>query len=512
MDFSILDRWGNYPRNTKNHVFLTWDNWNDYNFYTLFGIFYVDNNSDKYDLGAVKIGFKGQRADDQVYDVGYNFNYIGDDYFSVGTSAEYYENLKKLGADLQKEILEGLNDIAKNNALFQEVENEFVVMTSFLRSLSPLTITGQFRRIADGGAKLTPYNFSFKRSAPVDGGGLSLSFEVTPESLPPTNVHVLIGKNGVGKTMLINNMIDSLLLDKPEDAGDFEFYKARPWEEEIGEFVNLISVSFSAFEEMDPHPEHTEFINGMKYAYIGLKLPATGDPVSPKIKDPTMLPNEFLDSLMGCRSAGISERWANAIKTLHSDPYFREAAIDELIGLDGSRSSKAKTLRTFRRLSSGHKIVLLTVTRLIEKLQERSLVIMDEPEAHLHPPLLSAFIRVVADLLIATNGVAIIATHSPVILQEVPKSCAWRLKRSGLLMGADRLPRETFGENVGALTNDVFGLEVTDSGFYTLLNRIIVEKQYDFDAIMEAFNQQLGMEARSIVMAMISNREDDQVS
>lgn len=43
------------------------------------------------------------------------------------------------------------------------------------------------------------------------------------------------------------------------------------------------------------------------------------------------------------------------------------------------------------RMSSGHAIVLFTITRLVDTVGEKSLVLLDEPEVHLHPPLLSAF-------------------------------------------------------------------------------------------------------------------------
>jgi predicted ATP-dependent endonuclease of OLD family len=72
-------------------------------------------------------------------------------------------------------------------------------------------------------------------------------------------------------------------------------------------------------------------------------------------------------------------------------------------------------------------------------------------------------------LLIDRNGVAIVATHSPVVLQEVPRSCAWNLRRTGAVVNAERLELETFGENVGTLTREVFGLEVTHSGFHKML-------------------------------------------
>ena len=104
--------------------------------------------------------------------------------------------------------------------------------------------------------------------------------------------------------------------------------------------------------------------------------------------------------------------------------------------------------------------MLLSVTKLVGTVEEKTLVLIDEPESHLHPPLLSAFIRVVSDLLINRNGVAIIATHSPVVLQEVSKSCVWIVGRRGSSCSADRPEVETFAENVGTLTREVFGLEV----------------------------------------------------
>ena len=63
------------------------------------------------------------------------------------------------------------------------------------------------------------------------------------------------------------------------------------------------------------------------------------------------------------------------------------------------------------------------MTHLADRVAERTLVLIDEPETHLHPPLLSAFVRAMSDLLIDRNGVAIIATHSPVVLQETPRTC-----------------------------------------------------------------------------------------
>jgi hypothetical protein len=52
--------------------------------------------------------------------------------------------------------------------------------------------------------------------------------------------------------------------------------------------------------------------------------------------------------------------------------------------------------------------------------------------------LFGEFIRALSDLLINRNGVCIIATHSPVVLQEVPRSCVWKVRRTNVRVEADR--------------------------------------------------------------------------
>ena len=139
-------------------------------------------------------------------------------------------------------------------------------------------------------------------------------------------------------------------------------------------------------------------------------------------------------------------------------------------------------------------------------MDERTLVLIDEPETHLHPPLLSAFIRAISDLLIDRNGVAIIATHSPVVLQEVPRTCVWKLRRSGSLSTADQPEIETFGENVGILTREAFGLEVTRSGFHQEIEKLVSDGM-NYEEVIEQFGGQLGGEARGIARALIAARD-----
>ena len=186
---------------------------------------------------------------------------------------------------------------------------------------------------------------------------------------------------------------------------------------------------------------------------------------------------------------------------LSSDPIFRDANISALMNLENLEKFEKDATKLFKKLSSGHKIVLLTITRLVETLEERSLILIDEPESHLHPPLLSTFIRVLSDLLINRNGVSIIATHSPVVLQEVPKECIWKLRRIGAEAKVDRLEIESFGENVGILTQEIFGLEVTDSGFHKILKEL-VEKSESYEDAVAKLKGQIGLEGKAILRSL----------
>ena len=193
---------------------------------------------------------------------------------------------------------------------------------------------------------------------------------------------------------------------------------------------------------------------------------------------------------------------------LNSDPIFANNGASALLSPQGTEEGElvVSAQELFSRLSSGHKVILLTLTCLVAITMERTLVLMDEPENHLHPPLLSAFVRALSALLIQKNGLAIISTHSPVILQEVPKNCIWQLYRNNTILRAVRPERETFGENVGVLINDVFGLEVTHSGFHGMLLQM-VEAGLTYEEILNKFDFRVGMEARSILRILLANRE-----
>ena len=346
-----------------------------------------------------------------------------------------------------------------------------------------------------------------------------MSFEVEVGSKPNTNIHALIGRNGVGKTTVLNDMIN--VISHPSEAKgvfiDESGFGGGPIDTDY--FSNLVSISFSAFDPFLPPPEQPDPAQGACYYYIGLK-----DPNDPEgNKGLSELRESSVEALLSCfQNDSKKDRWFDYIEKLGSDENFSSMNLILLYEVfhnlrqEGNHEDhsafrteyKNKIVKTLERMSSGHAIVLLTVTRLVATVTEKTLVILDEPESHLHPPLLSAFIRVLSDLMLQQNGVAIIATHSPVVLQEVPRKCVWKIHRYGKEISFDRPRKETFGENVGTLTNEVFGLEVERSGFHALLQREVNQNK-SYETIISEFNQQLGFEGRAILQAMVMNRDNN---
>jgi len=132
-----------------------------------------------------------------------------------------------------------------------------------------------------------PYSFRYFTPAPPNSGEdvpvTELEFSVRPESRPPSNVHVVIGRNGVGKSFLLNNMTNVLVRGEDPESGSVQF-DAPADETQARRFANVVSVAFSAFDEFEPLRRQSHDQDRLKYSYIGLKVIAkSGDkPQSPK--------------------------------------------------------------------------------------------------------------------------------------------------------------------------------------------------------------------------------------
>lgn len=520
MNFIILNKFTSGC--SEDYVYLENSNWDDwFEFETVYGVYYLN----KY-IGSIKIGRVGQT--ERRVDLPNRFTCLPEGCFSLGTSIDYYANLKDCSKRI--EILNCLKDVAYDLNLFEKIEMQRVTQISLLRDISVRTVKGQFHRIADGGAILTDYDFKYilPDKDLVTGEYQHLDFKVDAgNNIPSSNIHVLIGNNGIGKTTIIKGILHALLFsNSTEQYGKIE----TGWGET---FSNIVNITFSAFD--DPICKEDVEDSRIPYTYIGLIYAKYDEDGNRKLYAKyNQLSTLFFDNYyLIIKSAEKKELWERSIDILQSDSTFKELNIKEW----GKRNDKeyekicinyqmkideneiqyknrlereyfkSMVSKRFEILSSGHKNILLTLVSLINYVEEKTMVILDEPEEHLHPPLVSAFIRALSELLTYRNGVAIIATHSPVIVQEVPQKCVWKIRRNGKYRIFDRPEIETYGENLGEITTEIFGYDVQKSGFHSVL-KDAVEKKNSYDDALSLFNGELGNEAKSILRAYMFDKEN----
>ncbi|WP_030873591.1 AAA family ATPase [Streptomyces sp. NRRL F-2747] len=492
-------------------VVLEADGWDDMGFRTTFNLWYR-NPTDLRNLGPVKVAWVGQERGPNPLQPGVYTGLPEGEVFSLGQSDIYYDNIRKLGSATRTAILHGLGDLAFDLDWFDAAQAHEVTRESLLRMVDEQTVRVQYHRIARGGVRLSEYRFSYL--GPGQDPDSEISFHVRPETRPSSNIHVLVGRNGVGKTTLLRRLAGAVVHpDLHEMYGRVTM--APTSTSAAGErFVNVVSVTFSAFDpfatmQAPGRPGVPLPPNGVAYQYVGLKA-STERTGGLETTQHERLCSGFHDALVRALESGRIWAWCDAMKTLSRDPRFADTAIaayaEELRAGSRIMKSHLDALRqAFEKLSSGHAIVVLTLTELVGLVVEQSLVILDEPETHLHPPLLASFVQALSELLTDRNGVAVIATHSPVVLQTVPRSCVYKLIRHGETSRAEQPQIETYGENVGVLTHEVFGLEVMQSGFYKDVTDA-VERFDSYEDVLAHFSGQLGSEAKGLVHVLLADK------
>ena len=342
MIFEVYDK-GLYPHSGKNRFYFCRDDWDDYTYKTTFDAYFYDSTGVCQYIGQIKIGYCEMSQNTRVYDeIPKQFERLPDKFFSLGQSTDYYENIARLGDYFRCEIMIALNDVAFNKTLFEKVKNERVMSASLMRDVTMFSIQNQLHRMANGGAKLTTYQFSYHiKNSIFDTGNstIDLDFSVIPNSNPPSNIHVLIGRNGTGKTHLLKSMIQSIHSNNPvnsfqfDNIGDYRYSAAE-------QFANTLCVAFSPF---DNYPTSQEICSSIPYTYIGLDK-TSGDLLA-------SIENQFIESFNACMSTPEKKRrWKQTIDILKSDPMFTESGIDSFADEKNCRSNAdSKTRRDYKK-------------------------------------------------------------------------------------------------------------------------------------------------------------------
>lgn len=492
MNFFIHRLRTSFPKPTsKPLIVLSENSWNDYSFTTLFDAFiYLPNEDMARPLGKLKIMYLGQGENEPTFTSDIitfsNLNELKRMYCSLADSFDYYYNLKALNNEkIALNILISLQDISYNRNLLEFFENDHCFNNSLLRY-------SESKEVLDKGGKLfgkdVIKNMRFKTHIPVTKNkNFKLEFNFDKYYGLPFRINLLVGINGVGKTQVMAKL--AILLSRfagdDDDKKEMQdsrlsgagFISPRP------SLYNIVAVSFNAFDSFELPSERSG--NRFRYSYCGLR-----DSKNSYFSESGILDRieELSNSLAkDTNHYPFKLNTRNQINNLTKKQYF-ESCLRQLI--------PSEYALEYTSLSAGQKIVVNILLHVLDKITTQSLLLLDEPETHLHPKLMTTLYLMIMDILEAFDSFAIIATHSPIIAQQVPSRSIQVLQRIDNEPVVKKPFIECFGENLSEISRNLFQTTESDRDYKFIIDDLLKMYNNDIDAIERLFHGELGMNAR----------------
>ncbi|NCO71591.1 MULTISPECIES: AAA family ATPase [Shewanella] len=466
----------------EESFFLKNYTWDDYSYQTTYKLFYINTKKVLFEIGSVKIATSDLKHYERPFANGY-IKDISDKYFSLGQDKSYYSFLRDLPNKGGKRLLAMLNDIALNREVWVKNKTSDALRDSLQRNVTNLDIIS-YQMVFEGKKEILDYCLTINKENPV-------SFKVN-HNLPfkNSNIHAVIGNNGVGKTTYLKeitkkivdgdfycNILSKVNTDDLDDGIEIDYIE------------RVLFISFSAFDNNIPDIE-----SRYRFEYLGLHDNKGG------FKSPDTLSKEFSESLKNLVNGKQLDYIKVVLKPLENVDYLGEHVdyffehIEEL----------PKIVKMYTELSSGHRIVLHTLVLLMDSLHQGVVTLFDEPETHLHPPLLGAFLQSLQIICDTYNGLLIFATHSPIILQEILTENVLVLRRLDKDVTYTRPDIVTYGQNVSKLTRTVFGYQ--NVGFHNTISELVDNKTITKENI-STYNQ-IGSEATTIAWSLLYGSDD----
>ncbi|MFP1132928.1 ATP-dependent nuclease [Asticcacaulis sp. W401b] len=462
--------------------------WNDYGYETLFRVTIYTANGVGREIGDVKIGRYGYLTTDpkmrtELRGVSPG---LGDKYFSVGQEDSYYDRLRELGPDIWQSYAAAIRDIPLldlNRDLLQREEVFRVSLTRFPSALH----AADFAQDAIGEPRQRFSAFQFKTQLLGASAPHIIPFNFSDDDGFPHRMNVLIGENGVGKTHLMARL--AVLLSGFEEKEDEQSRPEGETLEALGEIsprpsiYGVIAVSFSAFDNFAiPTAAETRKV---RYVYCGIR----------KEHDET------------AGSEEIGRRISRSFKKMDAAQRAAvKASAQLLLGTDDETITLTPTF--YNALSAGQRIALNIVCELVLHLKSRHLILIDEPETHLHPQLLIRLMQVIALLLSKFESWAVIATHSPVVVQQISA------RRVHIVRRVDRTtpavappPIETFGESLSEIFRVVFETAENDRDYRQVVDEIVERYHGDPKRVPADIVERLGSNAHAYFTFLTVNAQ-----
>lgn len=550
LQFQIIDRCFQQPKGRYDDVdfLLEKDGWNDFHYHVMYHLHATNKLTHKGNeyLGPIRIMRKGQ-AMHEIYtlekSVGVKkiFSELPTDYVSLSCSVDLYTSLSRLlSPEARLQFVKSMHLIlSENSPYYKIVEDDDCFLSAMLRDSSMDDFALQKgRELLEGGAIY--YNLREQIvgltlndvSAPIELNFSCLSGENS--DLIPNGIIAFIGKNGTGKSTAIYDFA-KLIYASPdqrfrlkEDIGSIE-------PKNLG-ISKLFLISYSPFDNFvypgiggDDYQLIYKSLNSCdgRFIYCGIRdieqelhdalENQTADTYNElykkrRVQETSLKSNRKLAdecaqamSVIEADSARL-ELWhsiSTTAKAEYGDIYCKVKEILDLV----TDEDKANY---FMQLSTGYKFYLHSLAHIIAYIDNDSMILFDEPENHIHPPMLSFMMYSLRKVLTQYQSVMLVATHSPVVVQETFSKNVFVVRNNEGAKTISHPHIETYGASMAELTNEVFDLTVDVTKYYSAFEYLFKiwksqERWTSIENMLSSFRSHLGGDISSQMISFLIN-------
>ncbi len=480
------------PQSPRPVFVLTTDNWDDYGHSVLFHLSYVDDKGENTPLGAIKI-LQRTSADGEPIKLAYTtkppdaFSELNENFISLGQEDSYYKRLYKLLDNKAGDMLDALRDIAWRPAFATDFEPTSAFRNAMMRENGAHRARRFGRALVTGEQIHEDLAFTYIGSIEGADADVEAKFSFDRNDLVPGRIVGIIGRNAVGKTQFLASMgADLAQISRTSTEKLSEREKRFPEDRPL--FTRVIAISYSAFDRFKRPAEDSS----SSYVYCGIRNDKGGLSRSSLIET-------YDRNQQRIRDRGIQTEWVEYMQTILGD-----LGQDLMVNLKSEINSSAKENKYLSLLSSGQSILAHFVTALLAWIQPNSLVLFDEPETHLHPNAVASLFLVLTEILSKFDSYAVIATHSPIVIQEIPSKRVLVFQREQNLTVALPLPVESFGESVAELTKHVFETIEVESVYRRILKELAQEESAK--EVLTHFDCGLSLNAQAYLLAQYGGK------
>jgi ABC-type branched-subunit amino acid transport system ATPase component len=426
--------------------------------------------------------------------------------------AEYRKVVSAFGVDKADQFLRSLNDLVvsrdtKSSWFKQAIATE-VFSRGFMRNSEPFFAFHNADSVLNGvkAEDLSAVSKSIDLSFSLKGfsNRHQISLRFGRNSLIPRRINVLIGKNGLGKSQVLKTFCRAALgyKDKNVTFKDSETGSTRP-------MISRVLAVTTPGETRNTFPAERK--KTQKLFYRRLQLARNG---SSKLSNSI---GASLVQLVRKREViGDNKRWDIFVESLakvlpvgsvvvpkKNGASLRlldlakndgeQDSLDMFSNIDLRADPKIRIGGAEFPLSSGQLTFFKFALLCSLYIENGSFVLMDEPETHMHPNMISDFVDLLDNLLEKTGSQAILATHSAYFVREIPKQQVHVFQQNEEYAINISQPRlSTFGSTLDSISQFVFNEDVE----VRLTNKIFENaKGMSFNQVDEQLSNEISLAA-----------------